>query len=119
MKTKNTSKFLIDLQWFADPVVLKEPKDLEKFANETAEKLESVDEIKATVTAQAEELEAEKAKTAPEAIQALVTEEITKAGHAPIDNIEGNVSTSAEPKPSELTGLAKAIAAQKANLAKK
>ena len=64
MKTKNTSKFLIDLQWFADPVVLKEPKDLEKFANETAEKLESVDEIKATVTAQAEELEAEKAKSA-------------------------------------------------------
>lgn len=74
---------------------------------------------KSELDAAKNELETEKAKTTPEAIQALVTEEVTKAGHAPIENIDGNPSTSNEPKLSELTGLAKAIAAQKAKLDKK
>lgn len=47
-------------------------------------------------TATKAELEAEQAKTTPEAIQALVTEELAKAGHEPLDDEDNEDEAAAD-----------------------
>jgi len=73
----------------------------------------------ATIAGLRSDLAAEKAKTTPEAIQALVTAEVAGSGHPPVVVETKTGETAAQDEIKSLTGLAKVTASFKASNASK